>query len=110
MDRRSFIRQVMLFSAGYTLAVPRFSIPDASAAALPVPDLASVTGRLSDTEIEATLVDGRPARGMPPSLLTPEQRTDVVAFLHWLGEHRAELLALIGDDKGSSGVPWFEFK
>lgn len=44
MDRRSFIRQVMLFSAGYTLAVPRFSIPDASAAALPVPDLASVTG------------------------------------------------------------------
>lgn len=43
MNRRKFIRKVMLFSAGATLTIPRFSISDAFAAA-PVPDIASVKG------------------------------------------------------------------
>jgi uncharacterized protein (DUF362 family) len=44
MDRRQFIRQVMLFSAGFTFTIPRFSISDAFAAAPSVPDIASVKG------------------------------------------------------------------
>jgi len=44
MHRRRFIRQVILFSAGYSLSIPRFSLQDAAAAALPTSDLASVTG------------------------------------------------------------------
>ncbi len=44
MDRRQFIRQVMLFSAGFTLTIPRFSLSDAFAAGPSVPDIASVKG------------------------------------------------------------------
>ncbi len=44
MHRRRFIRQVILFSAGYSLSIPRFSSQEAAAAALPTSDLASVTG------------------------------------------------------------------
>ena len=44
MDRRQFIRQVMLFSAGFTLTIPRFSISDSIAAVPDVPDIVSVNG------------------------------------------------------------------
>ena len=44
MDRRRFIRQVIHFSAGYCLSVPRFFLEEAKAAPLPVSDLVSVTG------------------------------------------------------------------
>jgi len=44
IDRRRFIRQVLLFSAGFTFTVPRFSISDALGAVSSAPDIASVKG------------------------------------------------------------------
>ncbi len=44
MERRQFIRQVMLFSAGLIFTIPRFSMSGASATESSVPDIATVTG------------------------------------------------------------------
>lgn len=45
MNRRQFVRQVMLFSAGFTLSVPRFSIWEAQSSPLSIPDISLVTGQ-----------------------------------------------------------------
>lgn len=45
MNRREFIRDVLLWSAGLTVAVPRLTVPDAFAAPPPPPLLAVGTGK-----------------------------------------------------------------
>jgi nitric oxide reductase subunit C len=73
------------------------------------PDLSSSANQLTDDEVLTVLESGRPAKGMPPSGLTANQRLEVRAFLRWMGDHRRELLArtLEGD---SAGIPWWEFR
>ena len=45
MNRREFMRDVMLWSAGLSLSIPRFSIPEVFAAPVPSPLLALGTGK-----------------------------------------------------------------
>jgi len=45
MDRRRFIRDVLLYSAGVTLSAPRFSIPEVQASSAQAADIAIVTGQ-----------------------------------------------------------------
>jgi len=73
------------------------------------PDLSLAVSSLRDDEILGVLEMGRPDKGMPPSGLTPEQRREVVAFLHWLADSRPWLLeaGLAGQ---KLGLPWWEFR
>ena len=73
------------------------------------PDPCGIAARLSATQIEEVLISGRPARGMPPAPLTPEQRQDVVAFLTWLHATRSTLVAECGEGT-AQGLPWWEFR
>lgn len=45
MDRRKFIQQVMLYGAGLTLAVPKFSLHEAIAAPITPPNISVVNGQ-----------------------------------------------------------------
>jgi nitric oxide reductase subunit C len=74
------------------------------------PDLAAVTKRLADADIDQVLVHGRPSLGMPPSGLDQRQRAEVVAFLHWLGEHEPALRNQFAVGRIDHGVPWFEYR
>ena len=58
--------------------------------------------------IDATLVDGRLSLGMPPSGLDAERRREVIAWLHWLADCRADLLQQLGE-AGECSIPWWEF-
>lgn len=73
------------------------------------PDPIGIAARLSPTEIEAVLVHGRIARGMPSAPLTAEQRPDVIAFLKWLAASRSSLVAECGEGTAQD-LPWWEFK
>lgn len=73
------------------------------------PDLSHSARALSDEEIFGVLTNGRPALGMPPTGLSPDQQREVLAFLRWQAEHRERLLAASVPD-GSIGLPWWEFR
>jgi hypothetical protein len=80
------------------------------------PDLSTVVERLDETELRAVLTQGRPALGMPPpapALSATEQR-DVIAYLGWLNENRAGLVAdARRRDRRSvdwSRLPWWEYR
>jgi nitric oxide reductase subunit C len=82
------------------------------------PDLSTVTGRLSVEDLERVLTVGRPEIGMPPPIpaFAGSELADVIEFLRWLGESRADLEADVA--RASSGstsidagqVPWWEFR
>lgn len=55
MDRRAFIRQAMLYSAGVSLSVPRFSISSTAAHVADPAELASVTGTDYPAVVRETL-------------------------------------------------------
>ena len=82
------------------------------------PDLSAVTGRLSFQDLESVLTVGRPEIGMPPPLpvLAGSELADVIEFLGWLGESRADLEAdLARASSGSTSIdpgqiPWWEFR
>ncbi len=73
------------------------------------PDLSVSAGAMSDGEILSALETGRPAKGMPPTGLSAEQRLAVLDFLRWLADNRRTLLdrALEGQE---TGIPWWEFR
>lgn len=79
------------------------------------PDLTEVAGRLSAQDLDAVLADGRPSRGMPTPTLTPGERTDVIAFLRWMSDHREALTNRMDEAPQTKGfdvrtLPWWEFR
>ncbi|MEZ5966198.1 MAG: cytochrome c [Planctomycetota bacterium] len=77
--------------------------------AMVAPDPSGIAARLSVDEIERTITEGRPQRGMPPAPITAAQRRDVVAFLVWLASCRADLVTECGAGTEQS-LPWWEFR
>jgi cytochrome c1 len=61
--------------------------------------------------VRTTIVDGRPERGMQPwPDLPAETVDDLVAFLKWLNEDRAELAKSVGGVGAEQSLPWWEYK
>jgi nitric oxide reductase subunit C len=73
------------------------------------PDPTGIAGRLDRAQIDGVLAEGRVARGMPPAPLTAEQRADVVGYLLWLRDIRADLVSRVGDGSAQD-LPWWEFR
>jgi len=79
--------------------------------AIGAPDLSLSSARFSAEEIQSKLEVGVPPL-MPPSGLSADKRTQVQAFITFLGEHREEALALVEestDDAFWGNLPWWEF-
>ncbi len=72
------------------------------------PDLSTVTQRLGDDEIHTVLENGRGLL-MPPSGLDEQQRGQVIAWMHWLSEHRDAIELELGAPERPDSLPWFEF-
>ena len=79
MHRRRFIRQVILFSAGYSLSIPRFSLQEAVAAALPTSDLASVTG----SDYQAVVMESINLLGGMEHFVKPGDKVVVKPNIGW---------------------------
>ncbi|MFQ5549604.1 MAG: c-type cytochrome [Gemmatimonadales bacterium] len=71
------------------------------------PDLSLSITRLADDELLATLANGRPSLGMPPTGLSDAAREEILVFLRWQAGQRDRLLELASID---GGLPWFEFR
>lgn len=72
------------------------------------PDLSNVVERVDDEELMRVLTEGRPLKGMPPPVpsFTEQQKAEIVGYLHWLNENRAELLADSGARQAERSVDW----
>jgi nitric oxide reductase subunit C len=78
-------------------------------------DMSRVTGRLTDDRILHVLLNGKgTAMPKPAPEMTEAERTDVLAYLKWLGTNRQQLLdALDMSDAGKikwADVPWWDFQ
>jgi len=73
-------------------------------------DLSDVRERLSEAEIREVLSKGRPAKGMVITPLNEDEQDAMLSFLGWLGEHRQELQARVGEAKPLSSLPWWEYR
>ena len=75
------------------------------------PELTTVLSRLEQAAVRTTIVDGRPERGMQSwKDLPAETIDDLVAFLKWLNEDRAELGKTVGGVGSAQPLPWWEYK
>ncbi len=75
------------------------------------PDLTTVFGRIDEAAVRTTIVEGRPERGMQSwKDLPSETIDDLVAFLKWLNEDRAELAKQVGGVGAEQSLPWWEYK
>ena len=72
------------------------------------PDLSTIAERVSNSEIDLVLANGRPARGMPASSLSPEGRRCVVRYFEWVATHRDALMPPGREDFDS--LPWWEYR
>ena len=78
-------------------------------------DLSQVTGRLTSAELERVLTEGKPPfMPTPTPAFTAEERGDLTAWLHWLGENRDDLRRSVAAADESrrfrwSDVPWWEY-
>ena len=74
------------------------------------PDLSSVVTRLGADEIDETMQEGRPAKGMPPTHLDRVKRKDMLALFRWWNEARDRLLLEIRGPEESRGIPWWDYR
>ena len=75
------------------------------------PDLTTVLSRIDALAVRTTIVDGRPDRGMQAwSHLPAETIDDLVAFVVWLNEERAQLAEQVGGVGEAQPLPWWEYK
>jgi nitric oxide reductase subunit C len=75
------------------------------------PDLTTVLSRIDEAAVRTTIVDGRPERGMQSWKDLPKETIDdLVAFLKWLNEERAELAKSVGGVGAEQPLPWWEYK
>jgi nitric oxide reductase subunit C len=74
------------------------------------PDLSSVQDRLSAEDIDLTMKDGRPAKGMPPTGLDADQRKQVRNFFGWMRREREGLLHEIHGPLEKRGLPWWDYR
>ena len=72
------------------------------------PDLSTVVDRVDDAGLHGVLTEGRPLLGMPPPApaLSESQRSDVIAYFHWLNSNRAGLLAESERRQAQRTVDW----
>lgn len=74
------------------------------------PDLSTVVTRFDDAAVRATILQGRPMKGMPPwAHLGEAGAGDIVQFFHWLHQERDALRARLPGG-ASQGLPWWEYK
>lgn len=73
-------------------------------------DLSRVASRLGRDDLERTLVDGRPTRGMPPTGCDETERAKLIAFFEWLDAEEPTLRPRCDAAKVDLGAPWFEYK
>ena len=82
-----------------------------STAALESKRMVEPSLRLMSFAVRTTIVDGRPERGMQSwKDLPAETIDDLVAFLKWLNEERAELAKQVGGVGTEQPLPWWEYK
>ncbi len=79
--------------------------------AIGAPDLSLTAGKLSTDEILMILEKGKMPL-MPPSGFSPEERTQMVAFLDFLAERRADMLERLSRRARSfwATLPWWEYE
>ncbi|MGY8777895.1 MAG: c-type cytochrome [Longimicrobiales bacterium] len=72
------------------------------------PDLSTAVERVSDEELRTVLTDGRPALGMPPPIpaFSENQKTDLIAWFHWLNENRVALESETDRRMSQRSVDW----
>ena len=72
------------------------------------PDLSTAVERATDDDLRSVLTDGRPALGMPPPVpvLSEDEKTQVIAYLHWLNESRRRLLDDSNRRQAERTVDW----
>jgi nitric oxide reductase subunit C len=72
------------------------------------PDLSLATRKLTDAEIDQVLREGR-GMIMPRSGLDAAQRADLIAWMHWMTDHRSTIETCLELPAGHAALPWFEF-